>query len=323
MNQNKAAYGKFCETAMVPIYSQPWWLDAICLPDHWDVWICEENGTQLAAMPYYFENRNGLRYITKAPLTQNNGIIFHYPKKMKPATKAAFEENVIGKACDYIRGLHLDVYEQQYQPSFTNWLPFFWQHYTAITRYTYMIENTSDLQKVWEGISSKQRAIIRKGQRNSTLSDDLDPETFFAEHEKIYRKQNRDCPFSFELWKRLEKACREHDSGHILCRRTENGSVASVSFVVWDREAVYKLMGGPIPEYAHLDTYSALTWDEIELANRLGLKYDFEGSVIKRISKSFREYGGQPKPYFRIRKVFNPEVIRREAELEIERLKQE
>lgn len=75
-----------------------------------------------------------------------------------------------------------------------------------------------------------------------------------------------------------------------------------------------------MPEYAKLDAYSALTWDEIELAHELGLSYDFEGSVIKRISKSFREYGAIPKLYFRIRKVFNPEIIREEAENNIRQL---
>lgn len=80
-------------------------------------------------------------------------------------------------------------------------------------------------------------------------------------------------------------------------------------------------MGGTIPEYSKLDAYSALTWDEIELAHKLGIKYDFEGSVIKRISKSFREYGAEPMPYFRIRKVFNPDIIREEAEYSIGRLK--
>ena len=51
--------------------------------------------------------------------------------------------------------------------------------------------------------------------------------------------------------------------------------------------------------------------------NQLGLKYDFEGSVIKRISKSMRQFGGKPMPYFRIRKVFNPDIVRTEAENQI------
>ncbi len=321
-SSNKNKYLEFCEKVSVPIYSKPWWLDAVCLPENWDVWICESNGTILAAMPYYFENRNGLKYITKAPLTQNNGIIFNYPENSKLVSKAIFEERVIELACEYIRSLNLDVYEQQYQPSFTNWLPFFWNYYNAITRYTYVIDNTSNLEDVWSNISSKRRSVIKKGQRNSILSTTMTIDDFYREHEKIYFKQGLKCPFSYDLWERVATTCLEHNAGQISCRLTEDGNVAAVSFVAWDSHAVYKLMGGPMPDYAKLDAYSALTWDEIELANRLGLIYDFEGSVIKRISKSFREYGAEPKPYFRIRKVFNPEIIRQEAEQNIRMLKQ-
>ena len=320
---NKEKYEEFCRIVEVPIYSKSWWLDAVCLPENWDVWILESNGTMLAAMPYYFENRKGLRYITKAPLTQNNGILFNYPDGSKPVARAIFEEKVIESACEFIKSLNLDVYEQQYQPIFTNWLPFFWNHYTAITRYTYVIKDTSKLNDVWDEISSKRRSVIKKGQRNSTLSLELSVNDFYQEHEKIYLKQGLQCPFSYDLWDRVSTACITHNAGQISCRVADDGNVAAVSFVAWDSKAVYKLMGGPMPDYAKLDAYSALTWDEIELASRLGLMYDFEGSVIKRISKSFREYGATPMPYFRIRKVFNPEIIRQEAEKAIEQLKEQ
>ena len=316
---NKKQYLEFCEKVYVPIYSKPWWLDAICLPENWDVWLSVENGTVVAAMPYYFENRNGRKYITKAPLSQNNGLLFCYPDNAKTTAKAAFEEKTIDKACEFIASLGLDVYEQQYQPSFKNWLPFLWNHYSAITRYTYVIDDTSDLDTVWSNIISKRRSIVRKGQKNSALSE-ISIEDFYLEHEKIYKKQGLACPFSFDLWERAATACLSHKSGKVSCRLTEGGGVAAVSFVAWDEKSLYKLMGGPIPEYANLDAYSALTWDEIELAHDLGLVYDFEGSVIKRISKSFREYGAEPQPYFRIRKVFNPDIIREEAEISIRQL---
>ena len=319
-NLNKEKYISFCEKIYVPIYSKPWWLDAICLPENWDVWVYEDNGYVLAAMPYYFENRNGRRYITKAPLSQNNGLIFNYPENAKPVAKSMFEEKVITKACEFIRNMKLDVYEQQYQTTFTNWLPFFWNHYTATTRYTYVIEDTSDLNAIWNDVTSKRRSIVKKGQKNSSLSVDISVEEFYTEHEKIYTKQGLKCPFSFELWKRIAIACLENNSGIISCRRASDGRIVAVSFVAWDERTLYKLMGGPIPEYAKLDAYSALTWDEIELAHKLRKSYDFEGSVIKRISKSFREYGALPKPYFRIRKVFNPEIIREESEENIKKL---
>ena len=50
------------------------------------------------------------------------------------------------------------------------------------------------------------------------------------------------------------------------------------------------------------------------MAHEKGLAYDFEGSMIKQIAKSFRQYGGEPTPYYRIRKVFNADIIRAEAE---------
>lgn len=85
-------------------------------------------------------------------------------------------------------------------------------------------------------------------------------------------------------------------------------------FLVWDEQSVYLLLGGSMPEYQKLDTYSYLIWEGIKFASRNGLKFDFEGSVIKRISKSFREFGGNPLPYFKIRKVFIREKIIEEAE---------
>ena len=56
------------------------------------------------------------------------------------------------------------------------------------------------------------------------------------------------------------------------------------------------------------------------MASAQSLNFDFEGSVIKRINHAFREYGGIPKQYFRIRKVFNPEIIRAETEQRIANL---
>lgn len=313
-SERKEQYERFCRTAQVPLYSKPWWLDAVCEPDNWDVWLYENNGVVVAAMPYYFEDRQGRKYITKAPLTQNNGIVFAYPPNSKLVAKSIFEEKVIDAACSYIESLQLDVYEQQYQTTFVNCLPFLWNGYKPNVRYTYIIENTTDLDAVWNDIASKKRSIVKKGQKNSVFSTKINIEEFYKEHEKIYAKQGLPCPFSFALWKRVADACLAHNAGQISCRRAGDGNVAAVSFVAWDERFVYKLMGGPMPEYAKLDAYSALTWDEIILAHRLGLMYDFEGSVIKRISKSFREYGAVPKPYYRIRKVFNPEIIREEAE---------
>ena len=317
---NKEKYQMFCKTTYIPIYSKSWWLDALCGPENWDVWLYEKGGTIMAAMPYYMENRGTYRYITKALLSQNNGLIFKYPDGVKEAKKYAFEEKVIDEACNFIKSLELDVYEQQYHYSFSNWLPFFWNRYTAITRYTYVFEDLTNMEGIWDGVASGCRSTIRKGQKNSELKFGLDYKVFYQEHEKIFLKQGLVCPFSFEQWEKLYEACSKNNAGRILYRTTENNEITSLMFLVWDEQSSYQLLAGSIPEYQNMDTYAALIWDAIEYTANMNLKYDFEGSVIKRISESFREFCGTPKPYFRIRKVFNPEIIRKEAEEQITHL---
>lgn len=171
----KERFAAFCETTYVPIYSKPWWMDAVCGPESWDVWLFEQGGEVAAAMPYYLEERAHGRYITKAPLTQNNGIVFRHPAGAGPIARAKFEERVVDAACAFVEGMGLAVYEQQFHPSFSNWLPFSWNGYQALPRYTYVIEDTGDLEKVWDGVSAKRRSCIKKGMRNVATYADLPP----------------------------------------------------------------------------------------------------------------------------------------------------
>lgn len=320
MAGQKEKYQEFCSRHYVPIYSKPWWMDAVCGEENWDVWLYEKGNNILAAMPYYMENRNGYKYITKAPLTQNNGIIFAQAEDAKIVAKQKFQEEVIEAACQYIADLDVDVYEQQYQPSFVYWLPFFWNGYKAITRFTYVIEDTSDIDAVWNNISSKNRAIIKKGNKKSCTKENLDLQTFYSEHEKVFLKQGLPCPFSYDLWERLFHACSSNNSCKILYRATESGEIASLIFLVWDERRVYHLLGGSMPEFQNLDSYDALIWDAINLAHEMGRMYDFEGSVIKQISKSFREFGGIPERYYRIRKIFNSDILKLEFQQELQNL---
>ena len=135
----------------------------------------------------------------------------------------------------------------------------------------------------------------------------------------MFERQGLPVPVGRELWARLYRAASKNGCCKILRSKAGEG-VARVGCLVWDERSVSHLMGGTMPGFNGLETYNALTWNGITLAHDKGLSYDFEGSMIKRISKSFREFGGDPKLYFRIRKVFDPEVVRTEAERQIARL---
>lgn len=311
---NKEKYELFCQQTYVPIYSKPWWMDTVCGAENWDVWLYESGGNIMAAMPYYRETRGAYQYITKPPLTQHNGIIFREDGLRKAPKEAEFQEKVIRSACTFIQSLKLDVYEQQYAPTFQNWSPFSWEQYTCVLRYTYMLRDTSDMAAIWDGLAPAYRNEIRKGQRNSSVSTAITPERFYDEHEKVFLKQGRPCPFSREFWYRLYAACREHAAGQMFCSIDENENILSLLYLVWDERSVYHLLGGYMPEFSSSQAYPALIYHGIEFAHDKGLAYDFEGSMLPQVQRSFRQFGGTPMPYYRIRKVFNPAIVRREAE---------
>lgn len=320
---NKERYLEFCEKEYIQIYSKPWWLDAVCGKDNWDVWLYESGGNILAAMPYYMENRNGYKYITKAPLTQVNGIIFAEDARMKRIAIAEREEKIIQAACEFINSLCLDVYEQQFPYTFTNWQPFFWNSYTNVLRYTYVIENTSSPEMIMEGMSANYRKNVRKGQRLTKVVDNITKDVFYREHKKVFDKQGIPVPITEEFWNRFYNACQAHNTGKIIAAIDVEEKIHSVMYLVWDERAMYPILGGYMPEFSSSQSYPALTYYSICMAGKMGKIYDFEGSMIKQIAKSFREYGGVPMPYYRIRKVFNPDIVRMEAEQYIKRLENE
>lgn len=316
----KEEFAEFCKKTYVPIFSKPWWLDTVCGENNWDVWLYRLGTENVAAMPYFITNRDGYQIITKGLLTQNNGLIISYPPNQTQVKKQKYEEKIINAAVQMINELDIDLYEQQFHYSFRNFLPFFWEHFSIIPRLTYVIEDTSSMEMVWVNVSSNYKNTIRKGQKYIHSFEEIDADRFYCEHEKIFSRQELPCPFSKQLWEQLYNAVVNHDAGKIFTAQDANGNVLSLAFLVWDEESVYLLLGGAVPEYSSLQTYTALVYHCIEFASERGLKFDFEGSVIKRINHSFREYGGIPKEYYRIRKVYNPKIILEEAQQQIQML---
>ena len=83
--ENKERYINFCKKeCYIPIFSRPWWLDAVCGPDMWDVILIERGNEIVASFPYFMKRGNlGMRYITMPVLTQKLGPYIKYPENLK------------------------------------------------------------------------------------------------------------------------------------------------------------------------------------------------------------------------------------------------
>ena len=56
VNSNKIKYAKFISNFDdVSIFSQPWWLDAVCGEDNWNVILVERDGIPVGSLPYFIK----------------------------------------------------------------------------------------------------------------------------------------------------------------------------------------------------------------------------------------------------------------------------
>lgn len=302
--EEKALYEKFCEKVYIPIFSKPWWLDAVCGENNWGVHVAEKSGILLGAMPYYVENRNGYDIITKAHHSQNNGIIINYAQCEKYVAQIDRQEEVINTMCDYIENLGVDKYEQQYHYSFTNILPFIWRGYKQMVRYTYVIDDTSDMDKVCADFKYIVRNQIKKAEKIVTVKEGMDIERFYDINKSSYDRQGIEVPFSLKLVKRIEDTCIAHGCRKILYTQDDEGNIHSVAYLIWDETTVYFLINGIDNDYMWSQSNSLLIRESIRVAHDLGKKFDFEGSVLKPIEHIFRGFGARQKMYFRIYNTF-------------------
>lgn len=304
---SKEKYLEFCNASgvYVPVFSQPWWMDAACGKENWNVYVVEKGGGVVAAMPYYLENRGGELVITKAKNTQNNGILIRYPENQKYISRLDYEEKIIEEVIGFIEGLGLARYEQQYHYSFENWLPFFWNGYGETTRYTYVIEDTRDMERVEADFSTDARKALRKARRIVRLNEEeLTADAFYEINRMSFARQGKEIPYSLEFVQEIYRAAKEHDAVKILSAVDGENRIHSVAFIVWDSRSVYYLLNGSDPRFRASQANTFLIYEAIKMAHELGKKFDFEGSVIRPIERAFREYGGIRKPYFRITKTF-------------------
>lgn len=83
MISNKEKYKELCKSKDIPLFFQYFWIGAICGADNWNIILVEENNNVLGAMTYFLINVEEGYEIRKAPLNQNNGIIYVYLEKLK------------------------------------------------------------------------------------------------------------------------------------------------------------------------------------------------------------------------------------------------
>jgi hypothetical protein len=305
---DKEKYRKYCrlETS-IPIFSKDWWLDAVCGEDNWEVALIENNGEILASFPYYIKRKFGIKAITMPKLTQTAGIRIKYSNGQKEEYRLAYEKELMYKLVDKLP--KLSIYRQNFHYSFTNWQPLCWKGFNQTTGYTYVIDDLSNLDIVFEGFSKTAKKNIRKAEKAVEVYSNDSMEEFCAINKKVFERQGIRYPHSLDFLMRLDNACSQNNSRKIFFAKDEKGKIYSAIYVIWDAESAYLLMSGSEPELRTYNCKSLLVWEAIKHAATVTKRFDFEGSMIERIAEYNRQFGAVPKPYYYIFKE-NPMIAK-------------
>ncbi len=281
------------------LFQQPWWLESIA-PGQWDEVVVTRNNEVFARLPYVIKNRFGLKAIAMPPLTQTLGP-WLMPSKAKYSKHLAQQKDFMTALIDQLPP-H-DYFSQGFHYSITNYLPFYWQGFTQTTFYTYIIENLSNLDKVWHEFQGNIRYDIKKAKKVVVLNTEPNIERFLDINTLTFKRQRLSLPYSHELVYRLDSACEARNARRIFFAEDAQGRTHAAIYIVWDENSAYYLMGGGDPELRNSGATSLLMWEAIQFAATVTKKFDFEGSMGESIERFFRGFGARQRRYFYVRRM--------------------
>lgn len=311
----KERYIELCaKEPSICAYDQPWWMDAVCGEENWDVLLYEKNGVILGALPYYLKEKYGLRYITQPRFTQHNGVWIKYPENQKYEKRLSYEKEVISALIEQLEALPICYYRQSFSPEFTNWLPFYWKGYHQTTSYTYRLPcKRKPLSEIEKEFAQVIRYDAKKAQEFVQVEDSDDVDTFYALNAKTFERQGQQPRCSLDFLRRLDNCCKAHGERKIYLAKGEDGAYLCGIYLLCDANTVYYLMSGTDTQYRKFNALTLLLKLGIQFAAQTGRDFDFEGSMVEPIEDYFRKFGGTQTPYFSIQKTYTKNPLLRAA----------
>jgi len=301
---NTLLYKQFCEdNPEIPLFSQYWWMEALCAGKQWDVlFVKDENDMIIATMPFLIGKKFGLRYIVQPLLAQTNGVWIKYPQVQTENERLGYEKKICDDIISQLDKLKLSFFMQHFHFSFTNWLPFYWKGFSQTTRYTYRIPDISDTAKVFSNFSKSKKGHIRRAERELELSFDLTPEEFYRHKNlTVFAKgEENNCPK--ELFLSCCNAAISQNKGFIIAIKDSDGNFNTGAFIVFDERSAYYVMSFNNPAFRSSGASSLIIWEALKHLSGKTKSFDFAGSMIENVENSRRHFGAIQTPYFRIRR---------------------
>ncbi len=287
------------------LFATSWWLNTV-VPDNHHILTIEKGGEIQAAWPFVMDwDKWSGPVISIPPLTPWLGVLYAPVETSKMSTRLTREKDLSTGLIEQLPAFGSLV--AMCHRNFTYWSPFFWKDFSQATRYTYVLDNISDIESIWKGLRENVRTDIRKAKKQGIrveTTEDID--RLRRMQALTFQRQKRTMPYPRDLICRVDESCRTRHVRKIFIASDQEGRDHAGAYIVWDNKSTYYLMGGGDPALRSSGATSLVVWEAIQFASTVSNVFDFEGSMIEPIERLFRAFGGTPYPYFSLSKTNSP-----------------
>jgi CelD/BcsL family acetyltransferase involved in cellulose biosynthesis len=297
----KEQYRIFCQSeSSLPIFMQDWWMDAVCAGKQWDVLLSHDaNGDIRAAMPYLLCKRAGMRYILMPPMTQIGGLWIR--------TDIQNDSKQVQRICqdiaNQLQELKLTYYYQQFPSSSSAVTAFAQMGFNTSERITYRIEDLSDTDALIASFSKNKKRQLQKAQ-SLHADHTLNAEDFYRFHSHCMQEQGKHINYTREFLLVLDRKTNRLNQSKYIAIRNSNNDLLAAAFLVWDQHHLYYLIPCYSNQYKDSGAGALLVLETIKLAQKLGLAFDFEGSMDSGIANHYKQFGSTPTCYYSVEKYY-------------------
>ena len=279
------------------IFHKSYWLEASLMK--YRIYGCYRGSELVGGLPITYSEHLGIKCACHPPLTPYIGAIYENLKG-KNVTRLSKQKEICTKLAKKLKE-DFDGVSFRFAPFSVDLQPFIWEGFSTSVSYVYRL-SIENLDSVWKEMDKRRREYIAHSEREgfyTVLQDDL--EELYSLVEKTYQKQQmkpffRKAAFSYQSILKTKNECKS------FVVKDRSGKSKAAVFIVWDRNTAYSLLSGYDYESDSMDAGSLAMWEAIKFSrNQLNLKeFDFCGSMIPRIERYLRKFGGTLTPTYSV-----------------------
>ncbi|NEZ45601.1 GNAT family N-acetyltransferase [Clostridium niameyense] len=279
------------------IFNKSYWIKKVS--NEFKILIAEENNRIVGGivLPSMYNK------LYKNPkLTPQLGVILFNPDKNQKYCSILSRQIEITE--ELINNLpKFKMFNYNFNYNYTNFLPFIWNDFNVNVKYTYIIEDLTDLEKVYNNFDYNTKSMIKRANKsNLKLTDKFGIKEFYEINKKTFDRQNIKMPYTLDFLIEMDSILEEKGNRKMLFALNDNNEVIAGVYILYDNNCAYYLMGGADPKFRSTGAQTFLIWESIRFASTVSKKFDFEGSMIKEIEKPFRRFGGNQKIIYNVYK---------------------